>query len=149
MYIKAIRDMYDRVSTNIQTPVGITKPFPVKVGLNQGSALSPFIFTVIMEKISISIWETVPWCMLFADNIVLVAKSREEVSNKLDERREALEGKGLRISRTKNEYLCCDFSGTSPVGEPVVSIDKAVVKVRPSTNIWDRSFKGMGKLTEM
>ena len=31
MYIEAIRDMYDRVSTNIQTPVGITKLFPVKV----------------------------------------------------------------------------------------------------------------------
>ena len=60
MYIEAIRDMCDRVSTKIQTPVGITEPFPVKVGLHQGSALSPFIFTVIMEEISKSIWKTVP-----------------------------------------------------------------------------------------
>ena len=66
--------------------------------------------------------------VLFADDIVLVAETREEVSNKLDECREALEGKGLRISRTKTEYLQCDFNGTSPVGEPEVSIDEAVVK---------------------
>ena len=66
--------------------------------------------------------------MIFADDIVLVAENREEVSNKLDEWREALEGKGLRISRTKIEYLRYDFSGTSPVGEPEVSIDEAVVK---------------------
>ena len=71
--------------------------FPVKVGLHQGSALNPFIFSVIMEEISKSIWEMVPWCMIFADDIVLVAETKEEVSNKLDELREALEGKGLRI----------------------------------------------------
>ena len=28
VYIETIRDMYDRVSTNIQTLVGITEPFP-------------------------------------------------------------------------------------------------------------------------
>ena len=128
MYIEAIQDMYDRVSTSIQTPVGITEPFPVKVGLHQGSTLSLFIFTIIMEEIFNSIWETVPWCMLFADDIGLVAETKEEVSNKLDEWRKALEGKGLRISRTKSENLRCDFSGTSPVGEPKVSIGEELVK---------------------
>ena len=75
--------MYDRVSTNIHTPVDMTKSFLIKVGLHQGSTLSPFIFTVIMEEISISIWETVPWCILFADDIVLVAETKEEANSKL------------------------------------------------------------------
>ena len=34
----------------------------------------------------------------------------------------------MRISHTKTEYLRCDFSGTSPVGETKVSIDDTVVK---------------------
>ena len=34
----------------------------------------------------------------------------------------------LLISCTKTEYLHCDFNGTTPVGEPEVSIDEAVVK---------------------
>ena len=68
--------MYDKVSTNIHTPVGMTESFTIKVGLHQGSAPSPFIFTVIMEEISISIWETVPWCMLLANDIVLVAEKK-------------------------------------------------------------------------
>ncbi|XP_057545797.1 uncharacterized protein LOC130824798 [Amaranthus tricolor] len=59
---------------------------------------------------------------------VLVAETRKEVSNKLDEWREALEDKGLRISRTKTEYFRWDFSGSSPVGEPEVSIDETIVK---------------------
>ena len=67
-------------------------------------------------------------CMIFANDIVPVAETKEEVSNKLDEWREALEGKGLRISRMKIEYLLCDFSGTSPVGKPKVSIGEIVVK---------------------
>ena len=49
--------------------------------------------------------------MLFVDDIVLVAKTKEE-AHKLEEWREALEGKGLRISRTKTEYLRCNFSRT-------------------------------------
>ena len=59
-YIEAIQDIYDRVSTNILTLVGITESFPIKEGLHQGSVLSPFIFTVVMDEISKSIWEIVP-----------------------------------------------------------------------------------------
>ena len=103
--------MYDRVLTNIYTPVGTRQSFLSKVGLHQGSTLSPFIFTVIMEEISKSIWETVPWCVLFADDIVLVTETKEEVISELEEWKEALEGKGLRISCTKTEYLRCNFSG--------------------------------------
>ena len=119
--------MYNGVSTNIHTPVGMTESFPIKVGLHQGSALSPFIFTVIMEEISKSIWETVPWCMLFADDIALVTETKEEANSKLEEWRKALEGKGLRISRTKTEYLRCNFSGTKTIGESKVTIGGEVV----------------------
>ena len=125
--------------------MGITELFPVKVGLHQGSTLSPFIFTVIMEEISKSIWKTVPRCMIFADDIVLVAKTREEVSNKLDEWREALEGKGLRISRTKT----CDFSGTSLVGEPEVSIDETIVKSTTKYKYLGSIIQRVGRLTGM
>ncbi|XP_057518336.1 uncharacterized protein LOC130799248 [Amaranthus tricolor] len=81
----------------------------------------------IVKEISKFIWETVSWCILFADDIVLVAETKEEVRNKLEEWREVLESKGMRISHTKTEYLRCDFSGTSPVGEPKVSIGEEVV----------------------
>ena len=33
-HIEAIRDMCDGASTNIQTPIRITKSFPVRVGLH-------------------------------------------------------------------------------------------------------------------
>ena len=50
--------------------------------------------------------------MLYTDDIVLVTETKEEANSELQEWREALEGKGLRISRTKTEYLRCNFSRT-------------------------------------
>ncbi|XP_057518346.1 uncharacterized protein LOC130799260 [Amaranthus tricolor] len=109
----------------------MTEPFLDKIGLHQGSALSPFIFTVIMEEISESIWEKVPWYMLFADDIVLVAETKEEFSNKLDEWRKVLKVGHCRLASQR-----C----------PLV---KMLLRVRPTTDIWDRSFRVMGRLAKM
>jgi hypothetical protein len=48
--------------------------------------------------------------MLFADDVVLVDGSREGVNRKLELWRQTLESKGFRISRTKTEYMRCEFS---------------------------------------
>ena len=50
--------------------------------------------------------------MLFADDVVLVDESREGVNRKLELWRHTLESKGFRLSRTKTEYMRCDFSAT-------------------------------------
>jgi hypothetical protein len=46
------------------------------------------------------------------DNIVIVDKSREGVNRKLKLWRQTLESKRFRISRTKTEYMRCDFGTT-------------------------------------
>jgi hypothetical protein len=50
--------------------------------------------------------------MLFADDVVLVDDSRAGVNRKLELWRHMLELKGFRLSRTKTEYMMCDFSVT-------------------------------------
>ena len=45
--------------------------------------------------------------MLFADDMVVVANSAEEVNGMLEKVREALEGKGLRVNREKIESMEC------------------------------------------
>lgn len=62
--------------------------------------------------------------MLFVEDIVLVAESREEINVKLKEWRVAFKGKGLRISCTKTEYLRCNFSGEEQVRDTRVTIGK-------------------------
>ena len=49
--------------------------------------------------------------MLFADDVVLVDESQAEVNIKLKLWQKTLESKCFRLSRTKTEYMRCDFGG--------------------------------------
>ena len=42
--------MYEENKAVVRFAVGTTESFKVKVGLHQGSALSPFLFAVIMDS---------------------------------------------------------------------------------------------------
>ena len=44
--------------------------------------------------------------MLFADNIVICEKTREEVEQRLESWKYALERRGMKVSRSNTEYLC-------------------------------------------
>ena len=70
-YIRIIEDMYDGATTTVRSAAGLIKEFVVGVGLHQGSALSPFLFAIIIDRLTENIRKDAPWDMLFADDIVL------------------------------------------------------------------------------
>ena len=70
-YIRIIKNKYDGATTTVKSAAGLTEEFKVGVGLHQGSALSPFLFAIIMDKLREDIRKDAPWDMLFADDIVL------------------------------------------------------------------------------
>ena len=63
-YVRAVQDMYYQSKTAVRTPVGVTESFEVKVGLHQGSALSPFLFAMILDRLTEDIRQESPWNML-------------------------------------------------------------------------------------
>ena len=76
--------MYDRAKTAEWSAAGLTEEIEVGVGLHQGSALSPFLFAIIMEKLTEDISEGAPWKMLFADDIVLSREGKRELEESLE-----------------------------------------------------------------
>jgi hypothetical protein len=67
---------------------------------------------LVMDEVTRDIQGDIPWCMLFTDDMVLVDESRTGVEQKLKLWRRTLETKDFRLSRSKTEYMKCDFSAT-------------------------------------
>ncbi|WP_353889441.1 reverse transcriptase domain-containing protein [uncultured Paraburkholderia sp.] len=86
--------MYKNITTCVRTPVGISGEFPNTIGLHQGSTLSPYIFTLIIDELAKHIQKIISEYMLFVDDIVLIDDTRG-VNTKLEAWREALEFKGF------------------------------------------------------
>ncbi|XP_070020247.1 secreted RxLR effector protein 78-like [Nicotiana sylvestris] len=59
-YIMAIKDMYDGSKTRVRTVGGDFEYFPVVMGLHQGSALSLFLFALVMDTLTRHIQGEVP-----------------------------------------------------------------------------------------
>ena len=49
-YVRIVQYMYDDSTTAVRCAVGVTEGFEVKVGLHQGSALSPCLFAMVMDR---------------------------------------------------------------------------------------------------
>ncbi|KAK3557560.1 hypothetical protein QTP70_030490, partial [Hemibagrus guttatus] len=105
-YVRVVQDMYERSRTVVRCAVGQTEEFKVEVGLHQGSALSPFLFAIVMDQLSEEVRQESPWTMMFADDIVICSESREQVEESLESWRFALERRGMKVSRSKTEYKC-------------------------------------------
>ncbi|KAK3521007.1 hypothetical protein QTP86_015761, partial [Hemibagrus guttatus] len=114
--------------TVVRCAVGQTEKFNVEVGLHQGSALSPFLFAIVMDQLSEEVRQESPWTMMFADDIVICSESREQVEENLERWRFVLEGRGMKVSRSKTEYMCVnerEGSGTVRLqGEEVKKVQE-------------------------
>jgi hypothetical protein len=66
-----------------------------------------------MDDVTRDIQGGIPWCMLFTDDVVLMDESRMRIDQKLKLWRRTLEAKCFRLSRSKTEYMKCDFSATT------------------------------------
>jgi Reverse transcriptase (RNA-dependent DNA polymerase) len=75
-YVTLIKDMYTNVVTCVRACDGESDAFPIKIGLHQGSIFSPYIFTLVMDEITKDIQGDSPWCMPFADDVVLIDESK-------------------------------------------------------------------------
>ncbi|KAK3508381.1 hypothetical protein QTP70_025787 [Hemibagrus guttatus] len=83
---------------------------------------------VVMDQLSEEVRQESPWTMMFADDIVICSESREQVEENLERWRFALERRGMKVSRSKTEYMCVnerEGSGTVRLqGEEVKKVQE-------------------------
>ena len=85
------------------------------------------------EKIHLGVY-----CIMYADDVVLMANSRVELQEKLEAWRQALETRGMKISRSKTEYMSTDLDEDQ---ELTIQLDGSSLK--RVTN-----FKYLGSITQ-
>lgn len=133
-YIDIIRDMYRDSVSMVRTAVGDTKPFPISVGVHQGSALSPFLFNVVLDTVSANIQDQPPWLMMYADDIALIDESRLTLERRVNLWKGTLENGGLKLNVTKTEYMAC--------GSP----DSCTIHIGPEPAVKSEKFRYLGSI---
>jgi hypothetical protein len=105
--VTVIKAMYADTSTMVKLKGMVSKGFGVKVGVHQGSVLSPLLFIIVMEALSRTFREGLPMELLYADDLVLVADSEELLIEKIKKWKAGMEDKGLRVNIGKTKVMRC------------------------------------------
>ncbi|KAI3354761.1 hypothetical protein L3Q82_004590 [Scortum barcoo] len=114
--LRAVRSLYDRSRSLVRIAGSKSDLFPVHVGLRQGCPLSPVLFIIFMDRISrrsqgpegVRFGNHRISSLLFADDVVLMASSSQDLQRVLERFAAECEAAGMRISTSKSEAMVLD-----------------------------------------
>ena len=120
-FLRIIKEMYNGQRRKVKTKSGWTDWIESNMGLRQGCVFSPLLFTIYMNNIheelgkagGIQMEEVKIPALLFADDLLLIAKGEQEMKNmitgvekKLTEKEQKIsfpKSKTVRINRAENK----------------------------------------------
>ncbi len=111
--LRAVRSLYDRSRSLVRIAGSKSDLFPVHVGLQQGCPLSPVLFIIFMDRISrrsqgpegVGFGDHAISSLLFADDVVVLATSDQDLQHALERFAAECEAVGMRISASKSEAM--------------------------------------------
>ena len=103
--VRLVQSMYKDVRSRVRVGSGYSEEFGVKVGVHQGSVLSPLLFIIVLEALSREFRTGCPWELLYADDLLISAESMEELLVKLKTWKAEMERKGLRVNMGKTKIM--------------------------------------------
>ena len=104
--IRTVMALYTEACTVVRTDVGLSESFEVKVGLHQGSVLSPLLFAV-MDVVSSEARSG----LLYAHDLVIMAPTIEQLSRRVADWRASLLDKGLKVNAGKSKVMVGSSGG--------------------------------------
>ena len=105
--MRLVLGMYANAQSCVRVGEGYSKEFEVKVGVHQGSVLSPLLSIIVLEALSREFHSGVPWEDLYANDLVIVTEWLEECVRRLLTWKEAKEKKRLRVNAGKTKIMIC------------------------------------------
>jgi hypothetical protein len=71
--VRVIQSMYQEVNTAVRLREEEREAFPVRIGIHQGSVLSPLLFIIVLEVLSREFRVGLPRELLYVDDLVIIA----------------------------------------------------------------------------
>ena len=103
--IKLVMALYENSRSRVKTPAGISEEFNIGVGVHQGSALSPLLFIVVIQEATKEERGENLKELLYADDLVLMAETEEEVVEKFRAWKRGMEKRGLKVNMEKTKMM--------------------------------------------
>ena len=97
-YVTTVMSLYTEACTVARTDAGLCENFEVKVGLHQGSVLGPLLFAVIKDAVSSETRSGLPSKLLYADDLILMAPTMEQLGRHVTEWRDSILAKVLKVN---------------------------------------------------
>ena len=69
--VRAVMNLYERVSVGLE----LSEKFEVKVGVHQGSVLSPLVFAIVVDVVTQNMRNGLMSEMLYTDELVLTSET--------------------------------------------------------------------------
>ncbi|RUS73530.1 hypothetical protein EGW08_018715 [Elysia chlorotica] len=128
--VRLVQGMYANARSQVRVGDGYSEEFEVKVGVYQGSVLTPLLFIVVLEALSREFRSGVPWEDLYADDLVIIAESQLRRVPLCCKKWVHKKCSGLKRLTKDSDYKCSRCQGTArpidgrPQSEVQVGSDK-------------------------
>ena len=98
--------------TAVRTVYGNSNDFEVKVGMHQGSALSPLLFVIVMDTLSREFRVAIPCQFLYADDLFVIPETKDNLIKRLNEWKDRVENRGrkINVNKTKGNAEGCKMT---------------------------------------
>ena len=107
--VNGFMSVYKGCKTAASADGELPSSFSVKVGVHQGSALSPLLFILVMDVLT-DVRDGSLMELVYADDLVLCGESLNEVTDKYGRWKNAMEGKPPRLNVNKKK-ICSYYLG--------------------------------------
>ena len=97
--------LYEGAEMKVSVGLGLSEEIFVKVGVHQGSVFSPLSFAMVIDEVTENARKGWMKQILYADDLVLMEETMEELRHNFDEWRAVLKSKEMRVNLGKAKLM--------------------------------------------